>query len=111
MSTWQELFSTSHGYTDLAAQGEPVSPLDGRYRPAAAPLANFLSEAGLNRARVHVEVEWFIHLLDQALLPGAPRLTDAERDYLRALPAPVSTLRLSGSFTCSIRRSFRAPHA
>lgn len=86
MSTWQELFSTSHGYTDLAAQGEPISPLDGRYRPAAAPLANFLSEAGLNRARVHVEVEWFIHLLDNGLLPGAPALSDAERDYLRALP-------------------------
>ncbi len=29
---------------------------------------------------------WFIFLLDQRLLPGAPTLTDAERDYLRALP-------------------------
>lgn len=76
----------SDGYCDLASGGEPLSPLDGRYRAAAAPLANYLSEAGLNRARVHVEIEWFIFLLDRGLLPGAPTLSDAERDYLRALP-------------------------
>ena len=34
---------------DLADQ--PLSPLDGRYRAATAPLAVHLSEAGLNRAR------------------------------------------------------------
>ena len=80
------LFSPSHGYQDLAAGGEPLSPLDGRYRAAVSPLANHLSEAGLNRARTHVEVEWLVHLLDGRVLPGAPSLTDAERDYLRALP-------------------------
>ena len=85
-ANWTSLFSTDHGYADLAASGEPLSPLDGRYRAAVAPLANHLSEAGLNRARVHVEIEWLIHLLDQRVLPGAPDLTDAERDYLRALP-------------------------
>ncbi len=83
---WSTLFSTAHGYADLAGSGEPLSPLDGRYRAAVAPLANHLSEAGLNRARVHVEIEWLIHLLDHRVLPGAPDLTDAERDYLRALP-------------------------
>ncbi|MDC4232341.1 adenylosuccinate lyase [Actinomyces sp. B33] len=80
------LFSPDAGYADLASSGEPLSPLDGRYRPAVAALANHLSEAGLNRARVHVEIEWMIHLLDHRVLPGAPRLADAERDYLRALP-------------------------
>ena len=85
-ANWTSLFSTDHGYADLAASGEPLSPLDGRYRAAVAPLANHLSEAGLNRARVHVEIEWLIHLLDNGVLPGAPILTDAERDYLRALP-------------------------
>lgn len=83
---WTSLFSPSHGYTDLAEGGEPLSPLDGRYRVAAAPLANYLSEAGLNRARVHVEIEWLIHLLDNHVLPGAPELTDVERNYLRSLP-------------------------
>ena len=83
---WSTLFSTDDGYTDLAALGAPLSPLDGRYRPSVAPLASLLSEAALNRARVHVEVEWLIHLLDHEVLPGAPILSDAERAYLRAFP-------------------------
>ena len=41
---------------------QPLSPLDGRYRAAVAPLADYLSEAGLNRARVEVEAEWLIAL-------------------------------------------------
>ena len=64
MSDTMTLFSTAHGYSDLAGGGEPLSPLDGRYRAVTAPLANYLSEAGLNRARVHVEIEWLIFLLD-----------------------------------------------
>jgi adenylosuccinate lyase len=36
---------------------QPLSPLDGRYRSAVGELGEHLSEAGLNRARVHVEVE------------------------------------------------------
>ncbi len=83
------LFAPAAGYADLAAEGAgvaPLSPLDGRYRPVTAPLSNLLSEAALNRARVHVEVEWMIHLLDHGVLPGAPALTDADRAYLRRLP-------------------------
>jgi adenylosuccinate lyase len=30
-------------------------------------------------------VEWFIHLLDQRVLPGAPSLAAAEREYLRGI--------------------------
>ena len=56
MSDTMTLFSTAHGYSDLAGGGEPLSPLDGRYRAVAAPLAHYLSAAGLNRARVHVEI-------------------------------------------------------
>ncbi|QWW19482.1 adenylosuccinate lyase [Schaalia sp. 19OD2882] len=92
------LFSATAGWTDLAQGGEPLSPLDGRYRPAAAPLSNHLSEAALNRARVHVEVEWLIHLLDHQVLPGAPTLTEAEREHLRALPrrfGPAQIARLA----------------
>lgn len=82
--TWSTLFNPESGYTDLAVD-TPLSPLDGRYRAAVAPLANTLSEAALNRARVHVEVEWLIYLMDHEVLPGAPTLTDAERAYLRRL--------------------------
>ncbi|WP_426593633.1 adenylosuccinate lyase [Cellulomonas sp. McL0617] len=64
-----------------------LGPLDGRYRAAVAPLVDHLSEAALNRERVHVEVEWLIHLTTNRVVPGAPTLTDADRDYLRAVVA------------------------
>ena len=109
-ANWISLFSTDHGYADLAASGEPLSPLDGRYRAAVAPLANYLSEAGLNRARIHVEIEWLIHLLDNTVLPGAPTLTDAERDYLRALPRDFSAdhIKRLGEFEAVTRHDVKA---
>ncbi|HLS91929.1 MAG TPA: adenylosuccinate lyase [Microbacterium sp.] len=61
---------------------QPLSPLDGRYRPAVAPLSEYLSEAGLNRARVEVEVEWIIHLTDNNLFGTRP-LAREVRDRLR----------------------------
>ncbi|HKT57589.1 MAG TPA: adenylosuccinate lyase [Microbacterium sp.] len=63
---------------------QPLSPLDGRYRAAVAGLSDYLSEAGLNRARVEVEVEWLIALTDRALL-GTSRLDDVQKDRLRLL--------------------------
>ncbi|WP_372593263.1 adenylosuccinate lyase [Actinotalea sp.] len=62
-----------------------LGPLDGRYRPAVAPLVDHLSEAALNRERVHVEVEWLIHLTSHHVVPGAPTLSSEEREYLRAV--------------------------
>ncbi|MBS1699545.1 MAG: adenylosuccinate lyase [Actinobacteria bacterium] len=63
---------------------QPLSPLDGRYRAAVAPLADYLSEAGLNRARVEVEVEWLIALTDRSLFGTAP-LNEADTERLRGL--------------------------
>ncbi|WP_396641120.1 adenylosuccinate lyase [Microbacterium sp.] len=63
---------------------QPLSPLDGRYRGVVAPLAEYLSEAGLNRARVEVEVEWLLALTDRSLFGTSP-LADTERDALREL--------------------------
>ena len=51
---------------------QPISPLDGRYRSAVQGLGEHLSEAGLNRARVHVEVEWLLTLTDRELFGSAP---------------------------------------
>jgi adenylosuccinate lyase len=62
-----------------------LGPLDGRYRPIVAPLIDHLSESGLNRARLHVEVEWLIHLSDTGAVPGVAPLTDADRAYLRGI--------------------------
>ncbi|HWM34887.1 MAG TPA: adenylosuccinate lyase [Pseudolysinimonas sp.] len=56
---------------------QPISPLDGRYRPAVEALGEHLSEAGLNRARVHVEIEWLLFLADHRLFGTEP--VDAEQ--------------------------------
>ncbi|BAG28687.1 adenylosuccinate lyase [Kocuria rhizophila DC2201] len=62
-----------------------LGPLDGRYRPQASALVDHLSEAALNRERVHVEVEWFIHLCERRALPGLDPLTAEQQAGLRAL--------------------------
>ncbi|MDF8266174.1 adenylosuccinate lyase [Luteipulveratus flavus] len=60
-----------------------LGALDGRYRSAVAPLVDHLSEAALNRQRVHVEVEWLIHLTDQGVVPGVRALSEDEKRALR----------------------------
>ncbi|MCR1982297.1 adenylosuccinate lyase [Cellulosimicrobium cellulans] len=74
-----------------------LGPLDGRYRAAVAPLVDHLSEAALNRERIHVEVEWLVTLCNgvqavdenavRPVVPGAPPLSEAEVAYLRRIPA------------------------
>ncbi|MGW9630531.1 adenylosuccinate lyase [Agromyces sp. NPDC055520] len=61
---------------------QPLSPLDGRYRSAVGELGEHLSEAGLNRARVHVEVEWLIAQTDRGFFGTSP-LTDHQKASLR----------------------------
>ena len=61
-----------------------LSPLDGRYRAAVTELGEYLSEAGLNRARVRVEVEWLVTLTDRSLFGSTP-LTAEQKLALRAL--------------------------
>lgn len=63
---------------------QPLSPLDGRYATAVGSLADYLSEAGLNRARVEVEVEWIIALTDRSLFGSSP-LSDEQKTQLRGL--------------------------
>jgi len=58
---------------------QPLSPLDGRYRAQVAALGEHLSEAGLNRARIQVEVEWLIHLTDRALFGSEPIAEESKR--------------------------------
>ncbi|MET0976069.1 MAG: adenylosuccinate lyase [Leifsonia sp.] len=68
----------------MSLPAQPLSPLDGRYQGAVSDLGEFLSEAGLNRARVHVEVEWLIFLTDRGFFGSSP-LTEAQKSALRAL--------------------------
>ena len=56
-----------------------ISPIDGRYRQKAEPLAAVFSEFGLIRARVEVEVQWLIHLAHLSeCTEVAPLSADAE---------------------------------
>ena len=67
----------------MALSPQPLSPLDGRYHGAVSEIGQHLSEAGLNRARVHVEIEWLIRLADEGLFGVA--LSADERRELRSV--------------------------
>ena len=62
--------STSSSAATPLSSLTAVSPLDGRYRGRVEALAPLVSEFGLIRFRVMVEIEWFLHL---AATPGDRR--------------------------------------
>ncbi len=66
-----------------------LSPLDGRYAAKVASLRAHLSEFGLMRSRVQVEVEWFIALSD-AGFDNFPPLPEAARGLMRGVVARFS---------------------
>jgi len=69
---------------------QPLSPLDGRYRAAVSELGEYLSEAGLNRARIQVEIEWLILLANRGILETALPILDAEAAELRKIVTEFS---------------------
>ena len=62
---------------------QPLSPLDGRYREAVSDLGFHLSEAGLNRARIAVEIEWLIQLANRNLLETNFTISEEKQAELR----------------------------
>ena len=74
----------------MTLSSQPLSPLDGRYLPQVRELGEHLSEAGLNRARVQVEVEWLIWLVEKDLLQVNKTLTEKEAAKLRELVSEFS---------------------
>ena len=62
-----------------------ISPLDGRYRRRVTALAPIVSEFGLMRCRVRVEVAWFLHLAALDGVPELPPLNAAQKASLDAL--------------------------
>lgn len=62
-----------------------ISPLDGRYRDKVENLSEYFSEYALIKARVLVEVEWFILLCDTFKLPNTRKLQKSEVELLRKL--------------------------
>ena len=69
---------------------QPLSPLDGRYQAAVSGLGLHLSEAGLNRARILVEVEWLIFLANRDLLGTNTPVDNVAMQQLRDLVANFS---------------------
>jgi adenylosuccinate lyase len=62
-----------------------LSPIDGRYASKVDDLRGLLSEYGLIRHRVMVEVRWLEALAADPAIPEVPALGAAARDRLRAL--------------------------
>ncbi|MGH8273857.1 MAG: adenylosuccinate lyase [Gammaproteobacteria bacterium] len=62
-----------------------LSPLDGRYRARTTPLRERLSEYGLVRARVRVEIAWFRALAAAPDVPECPALSSAATQALEAI--------------------------
>lgn len=63
-----------------------ISPVDGRYRSKVDTLAPYFSEFGLIKYRVHVEVEYFIALVEFGVAP----LSTVDRSVFPALRAIVT---------------------
>lgn len=68
-----------------------ISPIDGRYRTKVERLDEYFSEFGLIRARVMVEVEYFIALCQLPL----PQLKDFDSKYFRKLRNIVKKFKVA----------------
>ena len=67
----------------MSLSSQPISPLDGRYASAVAELSLSLSEAGLNRARVQVEIEWLLLLANSDIFGRDRYVTEEQAKALR----------------------------
>jgi adenylosuccinate lyase len=67
----------------VSLSSQPISPLDGRYAPAVSELSLLLSEAGLNRARVQVEIEWLLVLANSEIFGRERYVTEEQAKALR----------------------------
>ena len=62
-----------------------ISPLDGRYSKSVEDLRNVVSEYGLIKYRVIVEIKWFIHLSKISKIKDLPNLKIKDTNYLHDL--------------------------
>jgi adenylosuccinate lyase len=80
-----------------------ISPLDGRYRGRLGELANLVSELGLQRYRVRVELRWFTHLANEPNIPELPPLTPNARATVESVD--VHFCRADGERIKTIERT------
>ena len=60
----------------------PLSPLDGRYQKKVAVLSPYFSEEALMKARVEVEIFYFLALAEEPKVRELKRVTGADRAKL-----------------------------
>ncbi len=70
-----------------------ISPLDGRYKSELLDLASLVSEEGLIRARITIEVEYLISLSETKEL-GIRVFTEDEKKFLRGIKDREDILRV-----------------
>ena len=62
-----------------------ISPIDGRYNKKTAALAQYASEAALNKYRLTIEIYWLIHLAKQTKISELPAFSQADITMLTAI--------------------------
>ena len=62
-----------------------ISPLDGRYQAKLDDLRPFVSEFGLIRYRVRVEVRWLESLAGESRIGEVPAFSNSAREHLEAI--------------------------
>ena len=89
---------------------QPLSPLDGRYSSQVGDLGLYLSEAGLNKARIQVEIEWLNWLVEHDLLGSGSALSEKEVSALRAIYQDFSDadVRALGDIEATTRHDVKA---
>ena len=88
LTVWREIVDKAGQYRHVSKLGfQPLSPLDGRYRSVVQGLGEHLSEAGLNRARLVVEIEWLIHLAERDVLGTETEIDEVFKKTLRDMVA------------------------
>ncbi len=75
--------STTTTISPALSELTALSPLDGRYASKTAALRPYFSEYGLIYYRVHVEIEWLIHLSEQPGIAELPEFSAEARQRLR----------------------------
>ncbi len=60
----------------------PLSPLDGRYKDAVDPLRAYFSEDALNRARVYIELTYYIALSHERNIVALKPVTEKQDEAL-----------------------------
>jgi adenylosuccinate lyase len=62
---------------------QPLSPLDGRYASRVDALRPFFTEEALNRARLNVEILYFLALSAEKGIPECPSLSDKQMKAIK----------------------------